>query len=293
MTAGLIPAVSVLGQDSVSAKRQNRDVAIGSSVVYSLGLVGLNALWYADYERSSFQSFNDNKEWLQMDKIGHAYSTYTLTNLSYELYRKGNEAEQRRPLVYASTSAFLFLTTVEVFDGFSKEWGFSWGDFTANTAGIGIFVAQELIFEKQIMRLKYSYLNTKYSKLRPNTLGGSTLQSAFKDYNGQTYWLSFNPITMVNKDSKVPKWINLSLGYGINNQLIGDGGTFLTTLENGEQLSFTPYRQYYLSLDVDWDNIPTNSKLLKLFLRGLNIVKLPFPTLEFAQSKIIFHPIYF
>jgi hypothetical protein len=36
----------------------------------------LNQLWYADYPRSNFRFINDNADWLQMDKIGHFYSTY-------------------------------------------------------------------------------------------------------------------------------------------------------------------------------------------------------------------------
>ncbi|MFZ4546324.1 MAG: hypothetical protein ACOYN4_02755, partial [Bacteroidales bacterium] len=39
-------------------------------VGYSATLVGLNYLWYADYPRSSFHTFNDIKEWQQIDKAG-------------------------------------------------------------------------------------------------------------------------------------------------------------------------------------------------------------------------------
>src|SRR5450432_2615611 len=44
--------------------------------IYAVTLVGLSQLWYADYPRSSFHFFNDNGEWLQMDKAGHAYTAY-------------------------------------------------------------------------------------------------------------------------------------------------------------------------------------------------------------------------
>ena len=118
------------------------------------------------------------------------------------------------------------------------------------------------------------------------------MNDLFKDYNGQTYWLSFNPVSMINKESKIPKWINVSLGYGINNQLIGDGGTFVTNY-GGQQISFAPYRQYYLSLDLDWEKIEVDSKLLKLLFRGLNVVKLPFPAIEFSKNGVKGHALYF
>src|SRR4051812_42271731 len=41
------------------------------ATLYAGSLIGLNELWYKNYPRSSFHFFNDNKEWLQMDKVGH------------------------------------------------------------------------------------------------------------------------------------------------------------------------------------------------------------------------------
>ena len=46
------------------------------------------------------------------------------------------------------------------------------------------------------------------------------------------------------------------------------------------------YRQYYLSLDVDFTKIPTKSKLLKTTFGLLNMVKMPFPALEFSKNGI-------
>ncbi|MBL4707316.1 MAG: DUF2279 domain-containing protein [Flavobacteriales bacterium] len=287
MTAGILPAVSVFGQDSLSIRRQNRNIAVGSAAVYSIGLVGLNSLWYSDYERSSFHSFNDNSEWLQMDKVGHAYSTYTLTNLSYQLYRKGNRAHQKRALAYSSASAFLFLTTVEVFDGYSKEWGFSWGDFTANSAGIGLFVAQELLFQQQILRLKYSYTNTKYRNLRPNTFGENTLQSAFKDYNGQTYWASFNLNALSNKVK--PKWLNFAVGYSVDQMVFSSAEDVLF---DGKR--YSPRREYLFSLDLDWEKIETKKKWLSYVFKVANCIKIPAPAILInGKGNLEYRALYF
>src|ERR1700712_47097 len=48
---------------------------------------GLYFLWYRKHARSRFHFFNDNNEWLQMDKIGHATTAYNIGVLQYDLMR--------------------------------------------------------------------------------------------------------------------------------------------------------------------------------------------------------------
>ena len=40
-------------------------------------------------------------------------------------------------------------------------------------------------------------------------------------------------------------------------------------------------RQFYLSLDIDFTKIPVKSNALKAFLEMINIIKIPFPAVEF------------
>ncbi len=42
---------------------------------YGGSLILLNSTWYKGYARTGFQTFNDSKEWLQMDKIGHGWGS--------------------------------------------------------------------------------------------------------------------------------------------------------------------------------------------------------------------------
>ena len=53
------------------------------------------------------------------------------------------------------------------------------------------------------------------------------------------------------------------------------------------------YRQYYLSFDVNLENIKTNSRFLKTVLSVFNTIKVPFPTLEFSQKGCVFHLLYY
>ena len=141
----------------------------------TLSLVGLNQLWYADYERSKFHTLNDNDDWMQMDKLGHAFASYQIGTLGANLLNWSGVSEKDQ-LIYGATLGFGFLTVVEVFDGFSEEWGFSWGDMIANAAGTGLYVGQELLWKDQRIKLKYSFHQTQYAAQRPEKLGESFLQ---------------------------------------------------------------------------------------------------------------------
>jgi len=46
-------------------------VTAANVVGYGGALIALNAAWYAKFPRSGFHFFNDNAEWLQVDKAGH------------------------------------------------------------------------------------------------------------------------------------------------------------------------------------------------------------------------------
>ena len=58
--------------DTLNIKRRNT-IIISEATIGGLTLLGLNELWYADYQRSKFHTINDNNEWLQMDKLGHTF----------------------------------------------------------------------------------------------------------------------------------------------------------------------------------------------------------------------------
>ena len=69
--------------DSLNTKRQNT-VIISETVLASGALIGLNQLWYADYPRSNFHFINDNSEWMQMDKVGHLFTSYHIGRVGAE-----------------------------------------------------------------------------------------------------------------------------------------------------------------------------------------------------------------
>ena len=272
--------------DTLNSSRK-KAVFISEVSLAGLSLVGLNQLWYKDYEKSSFHTINDTDEWLQMDKLGHSFSAYQLTKLGADTF-KWSGATKKQQLIYGAALSMSFLTTVEVFDGVSKEWGFSWSDIAANTFGTGLFVGQELLWNEQRVLLKYSFHQTHYANKRPEKLGENMLEQLLKDYNGQTYWLSAN-VHSFFKTSSIPKWLNVAFGYGAHGMLTGQHEP-----NNIEFPNQNRQRQFYVSLDVDLTKIKTKSHTLKTLFSLLNVVKVPMPTIEFNNKKSpAFHLLYF
>lgn len=273
--------------DTLNAKRRNT-VVVSQAAVGSLTLLALNQLWYADYERSKFQTIDDNSEWLQMDKMGHVFSAYQLGKLGAESFSWSGISEKNQ-LLYGATLGFSFLTAVEVLDGFSSEWGFSWGDFAANSTGAGLYIGQQLLWKEQRIVIKYSFHRTEFASQRPEKLGNGLLEEALKDYNGQTYWLSAN-LHSFFKNSKVPKWLNIAFGFGGDGMLSGNEPLFV----NNTLIKQNRHRQFYLSLDVNLTKIETKSKTLKTIFSIFNAIKVPFPTVEFTDKNgVKLHGIYF
>ncbi|WP_159017704.1 DUF2279 domain-containing protein [Algibacter sp. L3A6] len=270
--------------DSLNISRRNA-VVYSEAALASITLIGLNQLWYADYERSKFHTLNDNDEWLQMDKFGHAFSAYQMGKHGAQLLN-WNGVSEKNQLLYGATLGFGFLTAVEMLDGYSEEWGFSWGDILANASGTSLYIGQELLWKEQRIALKYSFHQTKYAKQNPDKLGNGLLEEVLKDYNGQTYWLSANMHAFF-KDSKIPKWLNLAVGYGGEGMLAG-----VSSNVNSLLISDLRYRQVFLSLDLDLEHIKTNSAFLKTVFSVFNMIKIPFPTLEFGKKGCVFHLLY-
>lgn len=285
----------------------------GTSVGYVATMIGLNAAWYADFERSRFHLFNDWGEWNDMDKVGHFYAAY---NESLILMYGGLWAGMPRKKAMWLGVGFgaLFQTSIEVLDGFSDKWGFSIGDIAFNTGGLALLAAQEFAWQEQRITLKFSAYPVNYPQtvLNATNGGGSTTvadraaelygekfyETFLKDYNGQTLWASFNIHSFLKKeDSKIPQWLNLAVGYGADNLL----GGFANSWSNDElnytasPVDFPRRRQFYLSFDVDFTRIKSRHPFVKGLLICLNALKFPAPALEWNTNGggFRFYPIYF
>lgn len=273
--------------DTLNQNRKNI-VYIGGGTTIALGLVGLHQLWYKDFPKSSFHTINDINDWQQMDKMGHFYSSYHLSKIGSDVI-KWTGSNSKNQLIYGASAGLLFLTTVEIMDGFAQQWGFSWSDMAANTFGTGLYVSQELLWKEQRIIPKFSYHNTNFAALRPNILGSTFTEKILKDYNGQTYWLSFNLHSFIKND-KIPTWLNVAIGYGADGMLTAN-----TETKTQINLPMTERnRNFFMSIDIDLTKIKTNSHLLKTLFSTINLLKIPAPTFQINQyGKTIWHGFYF
>lgn len=285
-------------QDQQRAKKRIWLVAGGNVLGYSSAMIALSSAWYSKYEQTRFHTFNDWPEWKQMDKVGHLYAAYIESRASMELWRWTGIERKKRIWIGGMSGAF-YQTVIEVLDGFSEGWGWSWADFGTNILGSGALVAQELAWDDQRIKLKFSFHRKKYDdpqlNQRTNVLfGKSTAERLLKDYNGQTYWASIN-LKPFFKSSNLPAWLSLSVGYGAEGLFGGEEN--IAKDENGaiifDRRDMKRYRQWFLAPDIDLSKIKTKSKALNFLFTVLSAFKFPAPSLELSNGKLRAHAIHF
>lgn len=273
-------------EDSLKYTKPNvkklRIMAAGAAITYTAAMVGLNQIWYKDNQRKSFYFFNDNAEWKQMDKIGHFYSAFYLSYGTAHILRSQHVRPSKADLIAALTG-FGMMLPIEIMDGFSKDYGASVGDLIANGAGSAFYLLQRYQWNEVRIYPKFSFHRTSYPPLRPNILGNGLTEEIIKDYNGQTYWLSFD----MDRFIAFPKWLNVAVGYG------AEGMIYARDAQHPTEGFALPYRQYYLSLDFDLSGIRTRSKAIKTLLFVANMIKIPAPTLGMSKNGLRFYPLYF
>ena len=264
--------------------------------IYAGSMLVLNQAWYAGYPRSSFHTFNDNKEWQQVDKTGHSWSAYQISRTSMATWKWAG-LNRKQQIWIGGLAGATFQTVIEVLDGFSSEWGWSWGDFTANCVGSGLLIGQQLGWNDQRISFKFSFHKMNYDdnmlNRRSDSLFGSSLpERALKDYNGQAYWLSAN-IKSFFPQSKIPGWLNVAVGYGASDMFGGYSNKWTEGSTSFDRSDIPRLRQWYLAPDIDFTRIRTKSKFLKSVFFVLNAFKLPAPALMLSNGKLKVHAIYF
>ncbi len=278
-----------------------------SATTYTGFSIGLYNSWYKQYPQESFHFFNDWGEWENMDKYGHFYTSHFQAALCYK-GAKWTGLSEKQSINTGLICAALFQTTIEVMDGFSSQWGWSWGDFAMNNAGLAAFYFQQKHWGEQRIHFEVSSWPKKYPTVqninsqsgsastslneRANALyGKSWAERYLKDYNAQIIWASFNLASFASENTKIPPWLNVAIGYGAENMF----GGFENEWEIDNDLfvldySYERYQQFYLGLDVDFTRIRVKNPFLKSLFTTLNIFKLPLPAIEFnTRGEVIFH----
>lgn len=296
--------------DSLHKGRLWTGIGVGT-VAYGSSLVGLYQTWYADYPLSKFHTFNDLKEWNQMDKLGHGLMSYQESRWGYGIARWMGIRPKKATWV-GFAGAQLIQTSLETFDGFSEQWGWSWSDVGFNLLGSGLFVAQEMGWKAQRITLKLSampvhYPNDPIYPVQPaGSLAVSTLKQRadqlygqgpanlmLKNYNALVVWASVNPRSFLGERATwCPRWLNLALGIGADNLFSGFGYGWQADKNcvgsdciryQLDAAHFPRTRQFFLSPDIDLTRIPVKNRFLKTLLFTANIFKFPAPALEWSN----------
>jgi uncharacterized protein YfiM (DUF2279 family) len=309
--------LSLTPADSLHQGRLWTGIGVGT-LGYGASLVGLYQAWYSEYPLGKFHTFNDLREWNQMDKMGHALMSYQESRWGFGL-ATWMGVRPKRATWAGFAGAQLIQTSLETFDGFSEQWGWSWSDVGFNTLGSGLFVAQQLGWNEQRISLKLSALPVRYAQnpIYPVQPSGSLISTSLqqradalygkgpanlvlKNYNALVVWASVNPRAFLGERAVwCPRWLNLALGMGADNLFAGFGYRWQADKAClGEdcltyQLDPAQYprtRQFFLSPDIDLTRIPVKNRFLKTLLFTANIFKFPAPALEWSnRGKVRWH----
>jgi len=258
-----------------------KKIVWSESAVFVLTSVGLYYLWYKKFPKSRFHFINDNREWFQIDKVGHATTAYNVSVMQHDLLRWSG-VKPNQAIVGGALTSLAFLSIVEIMDGFSKGWGFSPGDMLANISGATLFAVQQKGWGEQRIGLKFSTSFSPYAKYNPNLLGKQWASRLMKDYNGQTYWLSLNLRSFMATESKFPAWANIAVGYGGDGMIGANENP--SSLKGKELPSFKRRRQFYLAPDADLFRIKSSAAVNAPFYL-LRYIKIPAPAIEFTKGE--------
>lgn len=287
------PGLTASGGVVDSCERDSRGLwmVIGAEAAYyGLSMVVLNNTWYKGRKKVPLHFYDDSRAYLQVDKFGHAFGAYVQSYCGYHLLRQVGISEGNA-IAFGGTLGLVMQAPIEIMDGLHEGWGFSWGDMIANASGSALVIGQQLAFGEQIAIGKFSYRESAYARQSNGYLGHNSLDRVLKDYNAHTYWLSI-PVARFLPGRGLPPWLCISAGYGAD----GMYGEYENIREhNGVVIPETPrFRQYLLSLDIDWRRIDTGSPVLDAILTALTFVKLPFPALELtSQGRVKGYALYY
>jgi hypothetical protein len=229
------------------------------------GHVILSNLWWKG-EQSPFH-FDWDHDWnysLGADKVGHAYFPYLVTNVYRQALEWGG-LDTATSLYVAASGALAYQTYIEVRDGFSKQWGFSWGDWGADLVGAALPVVQHHVPALRGVDVKISFNPSDKFK-------AGMYNAIIDDYESTYHWISINVHDLLPAEWQrwYPRFVNLAIGHSVKD-LDGAGGG---------------HHELYLSLDWNLKALPGDGWLLKLLKRNLDFYHLPAPAVRITPGVV-------
>lgn len=173
-------------------------------------VAGVTALGIKSWDWGSRKQFKWNPEgWFGdatssggMDKLGHAFTSYALSNVFTErLVRAGRPVERAALSSFLTTQAIMLY--VEVFDGYSNDHGFAREDLAMNFLGSSLSYARSVNPKvRDLLDFRMEYQPSNYKGFRP-----------LSDYAGQKYLMALK-LSGVDATRNTPfRYLELQTGY--------------------------------------------------------------------------------
>jgi hypothetical protein len=140
------------------------------------------------------------------DKLGHAYSGYILTEYYDSIYKQFGYSD-KEAILWGALSGWSQMSFIEVCDGFSSEYGFSWEDEAMNTAGTALAYLRHCY---PSLKDQFDYRMEWYPS--PSVRHGDW-SSPFTDYSGQKYLVALKPDGFLKTDNFLLNLVEFQFGY--------------------------------------------------------------------------------
>jgi hypothetical protein len=260
----------ILPQTSSDTVKSNIDwgrLAIVGGVTaawFTFGYVVQNNLWWkGDKSKFHFEWKHDWTYALGEDKFGHFFFPYLLTNIYSQAF-EWTGMDKSKSLLYAASFSLFYETFVEIRDGFSKQWGFSWGDFSADFLGAFYPVLQNKIPVLKNFNFKISFYPSERFRNGSNKV-------IFDDYESTYDWLSVNVHNLlpISWRKYYPAFINIAVGHSVKK------------LDTEDR-----HHEFYIGLDWNLKALPGNGWFAKLLKRNLNYYHLPAPAIKIYRGTV-------
>lgn len=173
-------------------------------------VAGATALGIKNWNWGSSRSFRFNPEgWFGQDtgsggadKLGHAFTSYALTNVLADRLVAQGRSPQRAALSAALTSQAIMLY-VEVFDGLSHDHGFAREDMVMNLLGTALAAARQVNPAlRDTLDFRLEYQPSGYKGFRP-----------LSDYSGQKYLMAVKLGGFTGLRDTPLRFLELQMGY--------------------------------------------------------------------------------
>lgn len=238
-------------------------VAAVTSGAFIVGHGLLNDLWWKGTKVPfHINSEQDYRYALNSDKFGHATFAFLASKTYHKLFQWCGMSEEASAWGGFGV-ATAYQTYIEVRDGYSRDYGFSWGDITANTIGAGLPILQHYVPEARAFNLQLSFYPSAAFR-------NGEYNAIIDDYTSTTHWLSFSLYNFLPKQMQVwyPQWLNLAVGHSVEN-LDGKGAG-----------------NHVLYISIDWNLSKINGlpTWLKDIFEILHVYHLPAPAVRIAPN---------